>query len=432
MTHNRLHISGGHLIDPANNINKLSDLFIADGKVVSIGQAPDGFQPDQRIDASGLTVIPGLIDLCARTGEPGSLSKASIASESQAAVSAGVTTMVCPPDTDPVIDSTAVAELIHSRSLKVGKARILTIGALTQELDGERLASMHGLKELGCLAFSNADKPIISSEVLRRAMEYAVSCDVPVFLRPQDYWLGKGCMHEGAISTRLGLPGIPSSAETIALSRDLLLAEQTGVRVHFCRLSTAAAVDMIAEAQQRGQAVSADVSMQNLHLTEMDVDFLQANTHLRPPLRTQRDRQALRQGVANGVISSICSDHNPLDLDTKTAPFSDTFAGASAIETLLPLCMKLASGDTVDVLRALAAVTCNPARILGVDLGHLSAGATADICIFDANVDRILSLADLQSMGKNSPYLDWSLSTRVSHTLVGGQIVYQAKEEQQQ
>ncbi len=429
MTQNRLHIRGGQLIDPANQLDAQQDLYIADGKVLAIGQAPDGFQPDQTIDASGRMVIPGLVDLCARTGEPGNLSKANIASETLAAVSAGVTTMVCPPDTDPVIDSTAVAELIHSRSAQAGLARVLTIGALTQGLEGERLASIHSLKAIGCLAFSNADRAIVSSEVLRRAMEYAVSCDVPVFLRAEDYWLGRGCMHEGAISTRLGLPGIPSTAETIALSRDLLLAEQTGVRLHFCRLSTAAAVEMIADAQQRGLPVSADVSLQNLHLTEMDVDFLQPDTHLRPPLRTQRDRQALRKGVADGVIGSICSDHKPLDLDAKTAPFSDTEPGASSIESLLPLIIKLAAGDSVSLQQALAAVTCNPSRTLGLDLGQLSPGASADICIFDANDDRLLQRRDLLSQGKNSPYLDWSVSTRVSHTLMNGRIVYQAQPE---
>lgn len=422
----RIRIANGRLIDPANGIDGIRDLYIAEGHIQSIGQAPVGFEPDRVIDARGQIICPGLVDLSARLREPGEEFKASIASETRAAASAGVTTLCCPPDTRPVIDTPAVAELIHQRADNAGMARVVTLGAMTQGLAGECLAEMHALKSEGCVGISNAQFPITNTEVARRAMEYAATCGLIVMLHAEDPWLrNRGVVHEGPVSTRLGLPGIPESAETVAVSRDLLLIEQTGVSAHFCRLSTGRAVDMVADAQRRGLPVTADVSVYHLHLTDMDVGHYNANCHVRPPLRTERDKQRLRGGLGDGVIGAVCSDHQPHDEDAKTAPFGATEPGISSLEVLLPLTLRLVDDGVFDVQTALATLTYKPARILGLDVGTLATGAPADVCIFEPNRNWLLTDVGMQSAGKNSPFIGWELTGKVTHTLLGGVTVYE-------
>ena len=422
----RIRIANGRLIDPANAVDGIRDLYIAEGRIQSIGQSPAGFEPDRVIDARGQIVCPGLVDLSARLREPGEEYKASIASETRAAAAAGVTTLCCPPDTRPVIDTPAVAELIHQRADDAGMARVVTLGAMTQGLAGECLAEMHALKSEGCVGVSNAQAPITNTEVARRAMEYAASCDLPVMLHAEDPWLwNRGVAHEGPVSTRLGLPGIPESAETVAVSRDLLLIEQTGVHAHFCRLSTGRAVDMVAEAQRRGLPVSADVSICHLHLTDMDVGHYNANCHVRPPLRTERDKERLRKGLGDGVIGAVCSDHQPHDEDAKTAPFSATEPGISSLEVLLPLTLRLVDDGVLDLQTALSTLTNKPARILGLDVGTLATGRPADVCIFEPNRNWLLTEVTIRSAGKNSPFIGWELTGKVTHTLLGGVTVYE-------
>ncbi len=419
-------IRGGRLIDPAHQLDAITDLFIAEGRIAGIGRSPDGFTADRIIDASERIVCPGLIDLCARLREPGQEHKATIASEARAAAAAGITTLVCPPDTDPVIDEPAVVELIRRRAEAAGQARVLTLGALTYRLRGERLAEMAALKDAGCVGVSDGGQPIANTLVLRRALEYAATFGLTVFLTPLDAWLGHGMAHEGRISTRMGLSGIPTAAETGTLARDLELIRDIGVRVHFCRLSSARSVELVARARAEGLPVTADVAIPHLYLTEMDLAGFDSHCHVRPPLRGARDRDALRDGLAKGVLDALCSDHQPHEPDAKQAPFGDTEPGISGLDTLLGLSVRLARDATLSLPTMVERLTCGPARILGIDSGHLGTGATADLCIFDPDADWRVTADTLRSRGQNSPFLGWELPGRVSHTLLAGQVVYEA------
>ncbi|MBI3900392.1 MAG: dihydroorotase [Gammaproteobacteria bacterium] len=421
-------IKGGHLVDPANRINGARDLYIdTDGFIVGVGRAPTGFKPKRTLDASGKVVCPGLIDLRARLREPGLEYKATLESELKAAVAAGITTLCCPPDTDPVIDTPAMTQMIQSRAWRFGMSFVHPLGALTKDLKGELLADMEALDEAGCVAFTNALAPITDTLVMRRAMEYAASFDLLVLLHSEDPWLrGVGCVHEGEVGMRLGLPGIPEAAETVAVARDLALIDQTRVRAHFCGLSSARAVQMVAEAQRRGLPVSADVTAHQLHLTEHDIGYFNTQCHVQPPLRSKRDREALRRALKNGVIGAICSDHQPHQPDAKLAPFSDSEPGISALETLLPLTLRLVHEKVLTLPEAIALVTSRPADILGLESGRLNVGATADICIFDLKQRWTLTEDQIVSRGHNTPFLGQEFEGRVGYTLVGGHIVYEA------
>lgn len=420
----RISIENGRLIDPAQGLDAVTALHIADGRIVAVGEAPDGFQPAQRLDASGRIVCPGLVDLRARLREPGQEHKASIASETTAAAAGGITTLCIPPDTDPVIDSAAVVELIHRRTEQAGLCHVLPLGALTTGLAGEQLAEMAELRAAGCVGVSNAQAPMRNTLVMRRAMEYAASHGLTLFLHAEDAWLGGGAAHEGAVSTRLGLPGIPEAAETVAVARDLILIEQTGARAHFCGLSSARAVRMIAQAQQDGLPVSADATAHHLHLTELDLGYFNPNCHVRPPLRSQRDREGLRRGLQAGTLAAICSDHQPHDADAKLAPFSETEPGISGLETLLPLTLRLADEGVLSLTEALAAITWRPAQVLGIDAGSLAPGRRADLCIFDPVQYWTVEPHRLRSRGRNTPFLGWELKGRVIHTVLAGRLVY--------
>jgi len=421
-------IRNGRLIDPANGIDRVTDLFIEEGNVAAIGAAPAGFQANKEIDARNQWVLPGLVDLHARLREPGQEQKGTIASETRAAAAGGITTLCCPPDTDPVVDTPAAAQLIRRRAREAHKARVLPLGALTQGLKGEQLAEMAALRKAGCIAVSNARRPVTNTLVMRRALEYAATLDLTVFLYPEDPWLASGCVHEGAMSTRLGLPGVPDCAEAIALARDLRLVERTGVRAHFCQISSAAAVEMIAEARAAGLPVSADVAAHHLYLTDLDVGFFNSLCHVRPPLRSQRDRDALRAAVARGVITAVTSDHQPHDADAKLAPFADTEPGVSGLETLLPLMLRLAEEKVLPLAEAVARITNGPASILGLESGGLAVGAPADLCIVDPERHWTVSEQTLLSQGKNSPFLRWELKGRVTHTLLEGNVVHAHQE----
>lgn len=421
----RISILAGRVIDPARGVDQVQDVHIEQGRILGLGPAPSGFQAEQRIHAQGRVVCPGLVDLCARLREPGFEHKATIASEARAAASSGITTLCCPPDTDPIVDTAAVAELIHRHAAQSGKARVVTLGALTKGLEGTQLSEMMALRQAGCVGLSNGLRAVTNTLVMRRALEYAATHDLTVFLYAEDSWLrGRGCAHEGAVSTRLGLPGIPESAETAAVARDLILIEQTGVRAHFCRLSTARAARMIAQAQQQGLPVTADVSAHQLHLTEMDISDFNSDCHVLPPLRTMRDRDGLREAVASGVLEVICSDHQPHEPDAKLNPFMATEPGISALETLLPLTLRLVQEGILDLSTALARLTSGPARILGIDAGTLMPGAAADICIFDPEQHWTLQRESLVSRGHNSPFSGWEFTGRVTHTLLDGQVTF--------
>ncbi len=422
-----LTIRGGRLVDPANGVDGKRDLYIdAKGFVAGVGEAPKGFKATRTIDAAGLIVCPGLIDLRARLREPGLEYKATIESETTAAVAGGITTLCCPPDTDPIMDTPAMAQMVQSRAWRFGRAFIHPLGALTQGLEGKLLTDMEALDDAGCVGFTNALAPITDSQVMRRAMEYAASFDLTVFLHALDPWLAAhGCVHEGEIATRLGLPGIPEAAETAAVARDLALIEQTAVRAHFCGLTSARAVTMIADARKRGLSVTADVAAYSLHLSEHDIGEFDTRCRVIPPLRGKKDREALRRAVKSGVIGAICSDHQPHEADAKLAPFCEAEPGISGLDTLLPLALALVAEDAIEMREAIAALTSGPAAILGLDSGHLGAGATADVCIFDPKACFTLTENDFVSRGRNSPFLGREMKGRVTHTLIGGKLVFE-------
>lgn len=418
-------IRGGRLVDPANDRDEVTDLYVGDdGFIGGVGRAPAGFAPARILDVSGRIVCPGLVDLRARLREPGLEFKATIESETRAAVAGGITTLCCPPDTHPVIDTPAMAQMIQSRAWRYGLAFVHPYGALTQGLEGKRLADMAALEEAGCVGVTNAFAPVTDTLVMRRAMEYAATVGFTVFLHANDPWLAaEGCMHEGEVATRLGLPGIPEAAETVVIARDLALIEQTGVTAHFCGITSARAAEMIAEARARGLPVTADVAIHHLHLSEHDVGFFNAQCHVRPPLRALRDRDALRAAVKSGVVAAICSDHQPHESDAKLAPFAQSEPGISGLETLLPLTLKLVDENVLPLRDAIACVTTRAATIAGLDVGHLAPGASADICIFDPEARWTLDPSTMVSRGHNTPFANWDLRGRVTHTLIGGRIV---------
>ena len=424
----KIHIKGGRLIDPKNGIDAVRDLYIAAGKIVSVGVQPDGYTANRTIEASGKIVCPGLVDLSARLREPGFEYIATLESEMDAACAGGITSLACLPDTDPPLDEPGLVEMLKYRARNRNKARVYPIGALTEGLKGARLTEMAELRDAGCVAFSHADVPLTDHQVLFYAMQYAATFNIPVWLRPQDAALARnGVAHDGQVATRLGLPSIPVCAETTALAVILLLARETGARVHLCRLSSAEGINMVRRARHDGAAVTCDVAIHHLHLSEMDIGYFDPNCHLIPPLRSQRDRDALRKALADHTVDALCSDHCPVNDDAKQLPFSESEPGATGLELLLPLTLKWAEEDSIALPTALARITTDAAGILGIDAGHLSLGADADVCVFDPERYWKVEPSSLQSQGKNTPFNGLELKGRVTHTLVGGQIAHEAR-----
>lgn len=411
-------ILNGRIIDPKNGVDRLASLYIAAGKIAAIGDAPAGFVADKSIDATGCIVCPGLIDLGARLN--------SIQAELAAAVAGGVTSVVVPPDADPPLDEPELADRLVHRGEEIGKARILPLGALTLGLNGERLAELAGLKKAGCVAFSQANKPVVDTEALLRAMEYAATFGFAVWLQPQDYWLSRnGIAHEGEVASRLGLAGIPVAAETIAIATIVQLVRDTGCRVHLTRLSSAAGVALLTAARDEGLPVTFDIGIHHLLLTENDIGFFNPHARFCPPLRAQSDRLALSNAAAGG-LAAICSDHTPVGADDKLLPFGEAKPGATGLELLLPLTLKWAEAAGVPLSAALARITCAPAEVLGLPLGQLGVGATADVCVFDPAANWLVTPEALKSRGKNSPWLGYAMNGQVRATLAEGRLVYTA------
>ncbi len=422
----KIHIKNGRLIDPKNNIDAQQDVYTAAGKVVAVGAMPESFHANRTIDATGLVVCPGLVDLSARLREPGYEYKATLESEMLAAVAGGVTSLVCPPDTDPPLDEPGLVEMLKHRAKSLNQARVYPLGALTQKLAGERLTEMAELHDAGCIAFSHADVPLTDTNVLLHAMQYAATFGFTVWLRPQDAFIARdGVAHDGEVATRLGLPAIPSCAETIALAGILTLARETGARIHICRLSSREGVALVRAAKAEGLPVSCDVAIHHAHLSEMDIGFFDANCHLIPPLRSQRDRDALREALADGTVDALCSDHAPVDDDAKLLPFAEAEPGATGLELLLPLTLKWAKETGVSLADALARITSEPSRILALNNGHLGVGQTADVCIFDPEQCWKIEPRSLKSQGRNTPFLGMELQGKVKYTLVEGHVVYE-------
>ncbi len=428
----KLLIKNGRVIDPASGFDEVGDVAIAAGRIVALqGQIAD-FAPNKTIDASGCIVMPGLIDLSARLREPGHEHEGMLESELAAAVAGGVTSLVCPPDTEPVLDEPGLVEMLKFRAEKMHQSRVFPLGALTRALKGEALTEMVQLTESGCVGFSQAEVPLANTQVLMRALQYATTFGYSVWLRPQELHLGKGVAASGALATRLGLSGVPVLAETIALHTIFDLVRATGARVHLCRISSAAGVALVAQAKAEGLNVTCDVSINSLHLTDVDIGYFDSRMRLDPPLRQQRDRDALRRGLLDGTIDALVSDHTPVDEDAKTLPFAQAEPGATGLELLLSLACKWGEDSQAGLVRALAVLTSEPARVLGSALGTLQAsagrlvkGGVADICIFDPASSWTVAPAALRSQGKHTPFAGYELPGQVRYTLVGGLVAFE-------
>ena len=423
----KIEINNGRLVDAANKLDQVQSLYIDGDRIAAIGAAPNGWKADKVIDASGKLICPGLIDLCARLREPGLEHKATLESEMLAAVAGGVTALVCPPDTDPVLDEPGLVEMLKRRAGAIDQARVYPLGALTAGLQGEKLTEMVELTEAGCIGFTNANQPIVDTVVLYRAMQYAATYGYAVWLRPEEAHLARGGMaHDGEVASRLGLAGIPVSAETVAISTIVTLMRDTGARVHLARLSSRMGVDLVRAAKAEGLPLTCDVGIHHLLLSDRDIGHFDSQYRFAPPLRSPSDRDALSRGVMDGTIDAICSDHSPVDDDAKHVPFGEAEPGATGLEMLLPLTLKWAADAGVSIPAALHKVTGRAARLLGLDSGVLAIGAPADLCIFDPAAFWAVTPQTLRSQGKNTPYLRREMQARVAMTVVGGRVVYTA------
>jgi len=423
----RLTLRGGRVIDPASGLDGIHDLHLADGRILALGAAPAGFAAERVLEAAGCVVAPGLIDLSARLREPGYEYRATLESEMQAALAGGVTSLVCPPDTDPPLDEPGLVEMLKHRARSLDQAHLFPLGALTVGLEGEVITEMAELAEAGCVGFSQANRPLVDTQVLSRAMLYARSFGFTVWLQPQDAFLARGGVaHSGPVSGRLGLPGVPVTAETVALHTLFELIRATGCRVHLCRLSSAAGVGLLRAARAEGLPVTGDVAVHHLHLTDVDIGYFDTACRVEPPFRAQRDRDALVAALADGTIDAVCSDHTPVDDDAKLVPFGDAEPGVTGLELLLPLTLSWARRAGIALPVALARVTCDAARIAGCGGGAIAAGAPADLCVFDPDAPWVVSAASLRSQGHHTPFAGREVQGRVRATVVGGRLAFEA------
>ena len=423
----RIQITNGRLIDTAAKLDAVQSLYLADGKIVALDLLPPGFKADKIIDATGKIVCPGLVDLSARLREPGFEHKATLESEMLAAVAGGVTSLLCPPDTDPVLDEPGLVEMLKRRADALHQARVYPLGALTVGLKGERLSEMVELTEAGCVGFFNADKPITDTNTLCRAMQYAATYGYTVWLRAEESHLANnGIAHDGEVASRLGLASIPVSAETVMIAIITILMRETGAKVHLARLSSRLGVDAVRTAKANGLPITCDVGIHHLLLTDRDIGYFDSQYRFAPPLRSPADRDALSRGVIDGTIDAICSDHTPHDDDAKNVPFGEALPGSTGLELLLPLTLKWAEHANVPLPFALNKISGDPARLLGLSAGSLGIGQPADICIFDPKAYWAVTSQTLRSQGKNSPYLRREMEGRVTQTLVNGKLAFPA------
>lgn len=418
-------ITNGRVIDPASGFDRQADVAIAGGRVLAIGSSPADFRADRTLDARGCLVVPGLVDLAARLREPGYEHEGMLESEMAAAVAGGVTSLVCPPDTDPVLDEPGLVEMLKFRAEKMQSARLFPLGALTRGLAGEVLTEMAELTEAGCIGFGQADIPLGNMQVLQRALLYASTFGYTVWLRPQERDLGKGVAASGPLATRLGLAGVPVAAETIAIFTIVELMRGTGARVHLCRLSSAAGVDLVRAAKAEGLPLTCDVSINSLHLADTDIGFFDSRARLNPPLRQQRDRDALSAALADGTIDALVSDHTPVEADAKTLPFAESEPGATGLELLLPLALQWGEQSGAGLARAIEVVSAAPARLIGAaEAGRLSSGGAADLCVVDPALEWQVLPEALRSQGKHTPFGGYALRGQARFTLVGGRLVH--------
>ena len=416
-----------HLVDPAQGFDGKGGLIVADGRIIAAGpkvKASSAGTGTPVVDCKGKLLCPGLIDMRVFTGEPGNEHRETLASASEAAAAGGVTTMIVMPDTDPVIDEAAIVDFILRRARDTALVRVAPMAALTKGLGGETMTEIGLLKEAGAVAVTDGRRAVANAAVFRRALAYARDMGMPVVQHVEEPALSKGVMNEGEISARLGLPGIPAAAEAILLERDVRLVELTGAAYHAAQVSCAASLDIVRRAKDRGLPVTCGVSVNHLVLNEHDVGAYRTFFKLSPPLRTEEDRKALVEGLADGTIDVIVSSHDPQNADTKRLPFSEAEFGAIGLETLFSAALGLHHNHGVPLSRILAALTLGPARILGLEGGRLEPGAPADFVLADPQHSWRVEETELRSRSKNSPFEHQTLSGRVLETVVAGRSVY--------
>ncbi len=400
---------------------KTVDIVIEKKQISAILPANSKQQADNIINADNKLVLPGLIDSNVHLREPGQTHKATISSETRAAAANGITTLIATPNTSPVIDDPSVVQLIQQKSRHSKAANILLTAALSKNLQGQHLSKMASLKEAGCIAFNQMDYPMADNQTLRNALEYASSLDMKVIVQPLDRTLAhNGCIHEGRVATRLGLKGIPDIAETTALLKWLTIAEYTQTHIHFSQISCKESVDLIRRAKDAGQAVSCDVGINHLLLTEMDCANFNSQTHILPPLRTQRDQEMLIQAVNDDTIDIICSQHQPHDSDAKLAPFADSEPGISGLDLFLPLLLRLVEAEKISIEKLIQKASTNPAKLAQIEAGEITEGKLADLIIVDEAHEFEVDPEQFLSQGKNTPYIGWALRGKVEKTLING------------
>lgn len=427
-----LQITQGRVIDPANGVDACMDLYVSQGKILAVGQVPDGFCVDRVIEARGKLVLPGLVDLCARLPLAAEQAHDAFPNEVRAALAGGITSLVLAPEPAAGFDAPAVIEGVLQRSAALAQVNALPLGAMTAGLQGEIVTPMGALSDAGCVGFSQGDQPVFDTTVLLHAMQYAKTVGRALWLRAQDPWLSRGgVMASGAYASRLGLVGVPVEAETIALQTLLTLQRATGVRLHICRVSSAAAIALLRAAKKEGLPVTCDVAASQLHLVDVDIGYYDPHFRLDPPLRGLRDRDALRQALADGTVDAVCSDHTLVESRGKLRPFAQAQSGATGLELLLSLTLKWAQEARVPLLEAFARITSGPGRVLAASspatltVGQLAAGASADVCIVDPESYWLVEARSLSSQSQHTPFVGMELPGRVQTTIVRGNVVWE-------
>ena len=418
-------IKNGRVIDPANNLDAVCDVLIEDGIIAEVS-AGISTAVDDIIDADGLLVTPGLVDIHTHLRDPGQEYKEDIVSGTRAAAAGGVTSLACMPNTSPVNDSLAITKYIIDKAKEQGSANVFPVGCISKGMKGEILAEMGELKQAGCVGFSDDGVPVSSGELMRRAFEYADTFSMPIMTHAEDLSLvGSGCMNDGPVATELGLKGIPWVAEDAATAREIMLAEFTGGRLHVCHVSTRGSVDLVRQAKARGVRVSCEATPHHFTLTDEAVRGYNTNAKMNPPLRSQEDVDAVRAGLADGTIDAIATDHAPHHYDEKNVEFAIAMNGIVGLESLLPLSLKLVTDGVIDLQKAVSLLTVQPARIIGIDRGTLSPGAVADIALIDPQLEWVFTAESLHSKSKNTPFVDWKMEGAAVKTLLAGQIVFE-------
>lgn len=416
-------VRGGRVVDPATKVDRVTDVFVRDGKIAAIGSKPAGFPTGaETIDARGCIVSAGFVDLHVHLREPGQEGKETIASGTRAALAGGFTTVCCMANTSPVNDSALVTSWIVRRAAETGApCKVLPIGAVTKNLEGRELAELFGMRRAGAIAFSDDGMPVMSAGIYRRAMELAAQIGVPVISHCEDHTLSAGgAMHEGEISASLGLAGIPWTSEAVMVARDVLLAEQTGARVHLAHLSTAAAVRIVREAKSRGVKVTAEATPHHLSLDHREAGLAEYDTSFKmnPPLRERKDVEAVIEGIADGTIDAIATDHAPHGDDDKHCEFARAANGITGLESALPVVLSLVREKRLTMSRAIELLTSGPASAMGLDAGTLGLGEAADLAIVDPNEE--WRYDSTWSRSANSPWIGATLIGRVREVVVDG------------